>query len=160
MAKHPKKPKPKQPTFSDAAGSKGVPRGPQGRPIRTRKVKTRKVDTQVVRNTPVKGGGPQPKRGPDVKRPSRDQGAVAKAAARIKASKIGTSIFKSVDDIFTQIKEDPVGFALRNPRKPIRQAVLPTRSAPGVNRQLAATTFGKRPRKPRRSAKVARRKRT
>ena len=159
MAKHPKK-KTKRPSFSQAAGSKGVPRDPQGRPVRTRTVKTRTVDTQVVRNTPVKGGGPQPKRGPDVKRPSRDQGAVAKAAARIRNSKVGTSVFKSVDDIFTQIKEDPVGFALRNPRKPIRQAQLPTVSAPGVNRQLAATKFGRRQRKPRKSAKVARRKRT
>lgn len=149
--------KPKRPSFSDAAGSAGVPRGPSGRPISTqtkttKSVSTRRVPTRVVTTRPT--GGPPPKRGPPVSRPSRGKGAVAQAAAR--AKKPPTRL----QQIVKQIQDDPIGFALDNPRKPIRQAAAPPPAASSGNRQLFATTFRSNRQRKRRSAKVARRKKT
>ena len=116
------------------------------RPATTRKLPSQPAKTTVLHRAP------NTQRATAIPR----QGAASKAAARIRASKP----VKGLEKLLKDFQDDPIAFALANPRKPIRQAQLPQGATPSGNRQLAATTFrSQRQRKPRRSAQVARRKR-
>lgn len=159
------KPKPRsksRPSFQDLDKGKGPPprgRPAQGRPVKTQKVTTKPVKTRKVTTKRIPVPNQSRKTDRDIanlpQQQGPRQGAVAKAAERIR----NTKTVKGFEKLLKDFQDDPVAFALANPRKPIRQAQLPQGTTPTGNRQLAATKFGPRQRKQRRSAKVTRRKR-